>query len=107
MRGRTGLDTANGASRKQRPLPSTPHPTSLCEATFSLKGRRKIGQVEPLSPPPSTTALEFLKGATACSTWADILKCGVYGTFPHVSEAHLGRHLTEFDFRYFNRRRSV
>lgn len=29
-----------------------------------------------------------------------ILKRGIYGTFHHVSEAHLGRYLSEFDFRY-------
>jgi transposase-like protein len=32
-----------------------------------------------------------------------ILKRGIYGVYQHVSEAHLGRHLTEFDFRYSNR----
>jgi len=32
-----------------------------------------------------------------------ILKRGVYGTFHHVSEAHLHRYLSEFDFRYSNR----
>ncbi len=29
-----------------------------------------------------------------------ILKRGIYGTYHHVSEAHLGRYLGEFDFRY-------
>jgi transposase-like protein len=32
-----------------------------------------------------------------------ILKRGVIGTFHHVSEAHLHRYLSEFDFRYSNR----
>ena len=32
-----------------------------------------------------------------------ILKRGVYGTFHHVSEAHLHRYLAEFDFRYNTR----
>ncbi len=32
-----------------------------------------------------------------------ILKRGVYGVFHHVSEAHLGRYLSEFDFRYNTR----
>jgi transposase-like protein len=32
-----------------------------------------------------------------------ILKRGVYGIYQHVSEAHLHRYLTEFDFRYGNR----
>jgi transposase-like protein len=32
-----------------------------------------------------------------------ILKRGIYGTYQHVSEAHLHRYLKEFDFRYSNR----
>lgn len=32
-----------------------------------------------------------------------ILKRGITGTFHHVSEAHLSRYLSEFDFRYSNR----
>ncbi|MGA8610589.1 MAG: IS1595 family transposase [Xanthobacteraceae bacterium] len=34
-----------------------------------------------------------------------ILKRGIYGIYQHVSEAHLHRYLTEFDFRYSNRER--
>ena len=32
-----------------------------------------------------------------------ILKRGLYGTYQHVSEAHLARYLAEFDFRHNNR----
>jgi len=32
-----------------------------------------------------------------------ILKRGIFGTFHHVSEAHLGRYLSEFDFRHNTR----
>jgi transposase-like protein len=32
-----------------------------------------------------------------------ILKRGIYGTYHHVSEAHLHRYLAEFDFRYNQR----
>lgn len=32
-----------------------------------------------------------------------VLKRGIYGVYQHVSEAHLQRYLTEFDFRYSNR----
>jgi transposase-like protein len=32
-----------------------------------------------------------------------ILKRGIYGIYQHVSEAHLRRYLTEFDFRYNHR----
>jgi transposase-like protein len=34
-----------------------------------------------------------------------ILKRGIYGVYQHVSEAHLHRYLTEFDFRYNFRER--
>jgi transposase-like protein len=32
-----------------------------------------------------------------------LLKRGIYGIYHHVSEAHLGRYVTEFDFRYNHR----
>ena len=32
-----------------------------------------------------------------------ILKRGIHGSYHHVSEAHLHRYLSEFDFRYNNR----
>jgi hypothetical protein len=32
-----------------------------------------------------------------------ILKRGIYGVYQHVSEAHLQRYLSEFDFRYSHR----
>jgi ISXO2-like transposase domain len=32
-----------------------------------------------------------------------LLKRGLYGVYQHVSEAHLKRYLSEFDFRYSNR----
>lgn len=32
-----------------------------------------------------------------------VLKRGIYGVYQHVSEAHLHRYLSEFDFRYSNR----
>lgn len=32
-----------------------------------------------------------------------ILKRGIYGTYHHVSAAHLSRYLAEFDFRYNQR----
>ena len=33
-----------------------------------------------------------------------IFKRGIYGVYHHVSEAHLSRYLSEFDFRYNNRK---
>lgn len=49
---------------------------------------------------------EYVRGTTHSNTvegFFAILKRGIIGTFHHVSEAHLGRYLAEFDFRYSNR----
>ena len=49
---------------------------------------------------------EYVRGDAYTNTvegFFSILKRGVYGVYQHVSEAHLQRYLTEFDFRYSNR----
>lgn len=49
---------------------------------------------------------EYVRGIVHTNSvegFFSILKRGVYGTYQHVSEAHLSRYLTEFDFRYSNR----
>ena len=49
---------------------------------------------------------EYARGKAHSNTvegYFSILKRGVYGTFHHVSEAHLHRYLAEFDFRYNTR----
>lgn len=49
---------------------------------------------------------QYVKGNAYTNTvegFFSILKRGVYGTYQHVSEAHLHRYLAEFDFRYNNR----
>src|SRR5262245_59671386 len=49
---------------------------------------------------------EYVRGDVHTNTvegFFSILKRGVYGIYQHVSEAHLHRYLTEFDFRYSNR----
>jgi transposase-like protein len=49
---------------------------------------------------------EYVRGDAYSNTvegYFSILKRGVYGTFHHVSEAHLHRYLAEFDFRYNTR----
>jgi transposase-like protein len=51
---------------------------------------------------------EYVRGTAHTNTiegFFSILKRGVYGTYQHVSEAHLHRYLAEFDFRYSNRER--
>ena len=52
------------------------------------------------------SAGEYVRGLAHSNTdenFFSILKRGINGTFIHVSEAHLGRYLAEFDFRYSNR----
>src|SRR3954453_1902371 len=54
------------------------------------------------------SADEYVRGDVHTNTiegFFSILKRGVYGTYQHVSEAHLHRYLAEFDFRYSNRER--
>jgi len=49
---------------------------------------------------------EYVRGDAYSNTVESvfaIFKRGVYGTFHHVSEAHLHRYLAEFDFRYNTR----
>lgn len=49
---------------------------------------------------------EYVRGDVHTNTvegFFSILKRGLYGTYQHVSEAHLHRYLSEFDFRYSNR----
>jgi hypothetical protein len=49
---------------------------------------------------------EYVKSDAHTNTvegFFSILKRGIYGVYQHVSEAHLHRYLTEFDFRYSNR----
>ncbi|HWA62569.1 MAG TPA: IS1595 family transposase [Caulobacteraceae bacterium] len=49
---------------------------------------------------------EYVRGdaySNTAESYFAILKRGVYGTFHHVSEAHLHRYLAEFDFRWTNR----
>ena len=51
---------------------------------------------------------EYVRGDAHSNTvegFFAILKRGVIGTYHHISEAHLHRYLSEFDFRYSNRER--
>src|SRR5208282_2977763 len=49
---------------------------------------------------------EYVRGPVHTNTiegFFSILKRGMYGVYQHVSEPHLKRYLSEFDFRYNNR----
>jgi transposase-like protein len=53
---------------------------------------------------------EYVRGDAHCNTaegYFSILKRGIIGTFHHVSEQHLHRYTSEFDFRYNYRERRV
>jgi transposase-like protein len=52
---------------------------------------------------------EYVRGDIHTNTaegYFSILKRGIYGVYQHVSEAHLQRYLSEFDFRYTYRVRT-
>jgi transposase-like protein len=64
---------------------------------FPFKGRHQT---------VNHSAKEYVRGDAYTNTvegYFSILKRGLYGVYQHVSEAHLQRYLTEFDFRYSNR----
>jgi len=49
------------------------------------------------------SAKEYVRGDAHTNTvegFFSIFKRGIYGTYHHVSAAHLHRYLAEFDFRY-------
>jgi hypothetical protein len=53
---------------------------------------------------------EYVRGDAYTNTvegYFSILKRGIIGTFHHVSEQHLQRYATEFDFRYNHRETKV
>ena len=53
---------------------------------------------------------EYVRGDVYTNTvegYFSIVKRGIYGIYQHVSEAHLKRYLSEFDFRYSNRAKLV
>ena len=51
-------------------------------------------------------AKEYARGEVHTNTvegYFGLLKRGLFGTYHHVSEAHLQRYINEFDFRFTNR----
>ena len=46
------------------------------------------------------TGKPFVIHTNTVEGYFSILKRGIYGVYQHVSEAHLKRYLSEFDFRY-------
>lgn len=73
--------------------------------TDSFPSYRKIG-TEYASHEMVDHTREYVRGDAHTNTaenFFSILKRGINGVYHHVSEAHLPRYLSEFDFRYNNR----
>jgi transposase-like protein len=74
--------------------------------TDELKAYTEIGWNFASHETVKHSADEYVRGDVSTNTvegFFSILKRGVYGTYQHISEAHLQRYLAEFDFRYSNR----
>jgi transposase-like protein len=66
----------------------------------------KIGEKFASHKTVNHSADEYVRGDAHTNTaegFFSIFKRGIYGTYHHVSEAHLQRYLAEFDFRHNNR----
>jgi hypothetical protein len=85
--------TARNISRKSR-LMSHEHRIYTCvDHNFASHGT------------VTHAAKEYVRGDVHTNTiegYFSILKRGIYGVYQHVSEPHLKRYLSEFDFRYNN-----
>jgi hypothetical protein len=65
--------------------------------THRCRGSRTHSRGEYVSEQDATIHTNSVEG------YFSILKRGIFGTVHHVSEAHLGQYLNEFDFRYNTR----
>ncbi|HZR03977.1 MAG TPA: IS1595 family transposase [Burkholderiales bacterium] len=67
---------------------------------------RILGKVSETHETVAHMHKEYVRGEVHTNTvegFFSIFKRGIYGTYQHVSEHHLQRYATEFDFRYNNR----
>lgn len=74
--------------------------------TDELRTYIQVGQTFAYRGSVNRSAKEYVHGEDYTNTVEElfsILKRGMYGVYQHVSEAHLHRYLSEFDFRYSNR----
>jgi transposase-like protein len=98
---------ANVTTKNLRPLVFTNvHRTSHL-MTDSARMYPKIGAEFAGFSAVNHDAGEYVRGIAYSNTvenFFSILKRGVYGTYLHVSEAHLGKYLAEFDYRYNTRK---
>ena len=76
--------------------------------TDEAKVYKKLGKEFGSHESVNHSAGEYARGDVTTNTVESsfaILKRGLYGTFHHVSEAHLQRYATEFDFRWNTRQK--
>jgi hypothetical protein len=74
--------------------------------TDEAKTYTYVGQNFAVHGTVTHSANEYVRGDVHTNTvegYFSILKRGIYGVYQHVSETHLQRYLSEFDFRYNNR----
>jgi transposase-like protein len=74
--------------------------------TDGHKGYLRVGREFASHQSVDHSAEEYVRGdvhSNSVESYFAILKRGVMGTFHSISEAHLHRYLSEFDFRYSNR----
>lgn len=98
---------ANVTTKNLRPLVfTTVHRTSHL-MTDGARMYPKIGSEYAAFSAVNHDAGEYVRGEAHSNTvenFFSLLKRGVYGTYLHVSEAHLHRYLSEFDYRYNTRK---
>lgn len=85
------------ASRESRLMSDEAWVYRLIGWNFADHGRVTRSRGEYVSKQDRTIHTNTVEG------FFSILKRGIYGVYHHVSEAHLKRYLSEFDFRYNNR----
>ena len=72
-------------------------------ATYIALGREFAGHTTVNHSADEYVRLGGFAHTNTAENYFSILKRGIYGVYHHVSEAHLHRYLSEFDFRYNTR----
>jgi transposase-like protein len=86
---------------------------NTAQTRLMTDGERPLRALKPMFASHETVnheAGEYVRGDVHTNTvegYFSILKRGIIGTFHHVSEQHLHRYTTEFDFRYNHRETRV
>ena len=98
---------ANVTVKTLRPLIVTTVARSSHHMTDGVTFYQRVGTEFVMHSSVEHGGGEYVRGTAHSNTtenFFSILKRGVYGTYRHVREAHLGCYLGEFDFRYNTRK---